>query len=103
MGDPTIERHEADGTGLFTLTVDGATVGTLDYHRTDPRVVHVDYVEVSPRLRGTGLGRRLVESAVTWARETHVTLVPICGYARAVLTSDPAFADVLTPGPPDRT
>jgi predicted GNAT family acetyltransferase len=95
MGEPTVERHEADGVGLFVLLLDGKKVGTMDYHRSQPRVVHVDYVEVSPRFRGTGLGRRLVEAAVDWARETGVTLVPICGYARAVLTSDPAFADVL--------
>lgn len=95
MAEPAIERQEADGVGLFVLSLDGKKVGTLDYHRSQPHLVHVDYVEVSPRLRGTGLGRVLVEAAVDWARETGVTLVPICGYARSVLTSDPAFADVL--------
>ncbi len=95
MTEPTVERHETDGAGLFVLMVDGVKVGTLDYHRTEPRLVHVDYVEVSPRLRGTGLGRVLVQAAADWARESGVTLVPICGYARSVLTSDPAFADVL--------
>jgi predicted GNAT family acetyltransferase len=95
MTEPTVERQETDGVGLFVLLVDGVKVGTLDYHRAQPQLVHVDYVEVSPRLRGTGLGRVLVQAAADWARENGVTLVPICGYARSVLTSDPAFADVL--------
>ncbi len=95
MADATVERDETDGVGAFVLVIDGDRAGTLDYHRASPRVVHVDYVEVSPRLRGTGLGRRLVEAAADWARETGCTLVPICGYARSVLMSDPVFADVL--------
>jgi len=95
MGEPAVERHETDGVGVFVLTLDGTKVGTLDYHRSAPEVVHVDYVEVAPRLRGSGMGRVLVQAAADWARETGVRLVPICGYARSVLTSDPAFADVL--------
>jgi hypothetical protein len=95
MSDFSIERREADGVGVFVMTREGATIGTLDYHRIDPSVVRIDYVEVSPRMRGSGLGRRLVEAAVAWAREGHLTLVPVCGYARHVLESDPTCHDVL--------
>jgi predicted GNAT family acetyltransferase len=48
-------------------------------------------VEVAPELRGTGLGRQLVEKAVAFAREAQLRVVPICSYARAVIARDPAL------------
>ena len=93
--DLAIERREADGVGVFTLTEGGSAIATLDYRRTDPRVVRIDFVEVSPRRRGEGLGQRLVAAAVDWARQDGLTLVPVCGFARHVLESDAAFHDVL--------
>ena len=53
------------------------------------RVLRIEYVEVAPELRGTGLGRKLVEAAVDWAKETDQKVVPICSYARMVIQRDP--------------
>jgi predicted GNAT family acetyltransferase len=86
--------REGDPSGVIVLHRDQAPVGRLDY-RVDGRVIYVDYVEVDPSLRGTGLGARLVEAAVAWARESGRVLVPICGYARSVLRSDARYRDVL--------
>ena len=54
--------------------------------------MRIEYVEVSPELRGTGLGRQLVAKAIDFAKEAKLRVVPICGYARAVITRDPAMA-----------
>ena len=72
-------------------------MGRLDW-RLGPDVAHIDYVQVDPALRGQGLGRRLVDAAVTYARETGRRVVPICGYAGHVLDADPRYADVLDRG-----
>ena len=58
-------------------------------------MLRIDYVEVAPELRGTGLGRQLVEAAVDWARAENLKIVPICGYARAVIARDPAMSALL--------
>ncbi len=59
--------------------------------------MRIEYVEVSPELRGTGLGRQLVEKAVAFANERRsFDVVPDCArYARAVIQRDPALSAAL--------
>lgn len=84
-GKVTVTREGAGG-GQFVLRVDGARLGSLDFTLPEAGVMRIEYVEVAPELRGSGLGRQLVQAAVDWARDSELTVVPICGYARAVIT-----------------
>ena len=88
----SIEREELNGVHEFVLRVDGERLGYLEFTRPDVGVMRIEYVEVSPQLRGTGLGRQLVAKAIDFAKEAKLRVVPICGYARAVITRDPAMA-----------
>ena len=88
----SIEREELNGVHEFVLRVDGERLGYLEFTRPDVGVMRIEYVEVSPKLRGTGLGRQLVAKAIDFAKEARLRVVPICGYARAVITRDPAMA-----------
>ena len=91
----SIEREELNGNHEFVLRVDGHRLGFLEYTRPDVGVMRIEYVEVSPELRGTGLGRQLVEKAVAFATESKLRVVPICSYARAVIQRDPALSAAL--------
>lgn len=88
--DDRLERSDAQ----IVLRRGGRAIGHLDW-RSGPALIHIDYVYVDPSLRGHGVGARLVEAAVAHARETGRRLVPICGYARRMLSRDPACRDVL--------
>lgn len=88
----SIEREELNGVHEFVLRVDGERLGFLEFTRPDVGVMRIEYVEVDPGLRGTGLGRQLVEKAVAFAREMQLRVVPICGYARTVIQRDPALS-----------
>jgi len=81
----TIEREESDGAHEFVLRVDGERLGFLEYTTPEAGVMRIEYVEVDPDLRGTGLGRQLVDKAVGFARDASLRVVPICSYARAVI------------------
>jgi predicted GNAT family acetyltransferase len=91
----TVTREEGSEAREFVLHVNGERLGSLDFARPETGVLRIDYVEVAPELRGSGLGRQLVEAAVEWARVENLTIVPICGYARAVITRDPAMSKLL--------
>jgi predicted GNAT family acetyltransferase len=91
----TIEREELNGSHEFVLRIDGQRLGFLEYTRPDVGVMRIEYVEVSPELRGTGLGKQLVEKAVAFATDAKLRVVPICSYARAVIHRDPALSAAL--------
>ena len=91
----TIEREELNGTHEFVLRIDGERFGFLEFTRPDVGVMRIEYVEVSPDLRGTGLGKQLVEKAVAFANDASLRVVPICSYARAVIQRDPLLSAAL--------
>ena len=91
----SIEREELNGVHEFVLRIDGERLGFLEFTRPDVGVMRIEYVEVSPALRGTGLGRQLVTKAVDFAREAQLRIIPICSYARAVIQRDPAMSPLL--------
>ena len=91
----SIEREELNGVHEFVLRIDGERFGFLEFTRPEVGVMRIEYVEVSPDLRGTGLGRQLVEQAVTFAKDADLKVVPICSYARAVIQRDPVMSASL--------
>lgn len=91
----TVTRDDGGGTQEFVLHVDGERLGSLDYTRPEAGVMRIEYVEVAPELRGSGLGRELVRAAAEWAREAKLKIVPICGYARAVISRDTEMSKLL--------
>jgi predicted GNAT family acetyltransferase len=91
----TIEREELNGRHEFVLRIDGERFGFLEFTRPDVGVMCIEHVEVALHLRGAGLGQRLVEEAVAFAKGASLRVVPICSYARAVIVRDPALSGAL--------
>jgi predicted GNAT family acetyltransferase len=90
----TVTREDGEAQE-FVLRIDGERMGSLDYALPEAGVLRIDYVEVAPELRGSGLGRELVQAAADWAREDNLKIVPICGYARAVIARDAEMSKLL--------
>ena len=91
----TIDREELNGAHEFVLRIDGERFGFLAFSRPEVGVMCIEHVEVARELRGSGMGKQLVQKAVAFARETKLRVVPICSYARAVMQRDPALAAAL--------
>jgi predicted GNAT family acetyltransferase len=54
---------------------------------------------VDDSLRGQGAARKLLDTAVAWARETQTQVKATCPYAKAQFEKDPSIRDVLAPKP----
>ena len=91
----TIEREELNGTHEFVLRIDGERFGFLEFTRPDTGLMCIEHVEVAVELRGSGLGKQLVQKAVAFAKDAKLRVVPICSYARAVMQRDPSLAAAL--------
>ena len=66
----------------------------MTYTVAGTRVI-IDHTDVDERLRGTGMGRKLVDAAVQWARQENARLMPLCPYAKSVFDKTPDYSDVL--------
>jgi predicted GNAT family acetyltransferase len=91
-----IKHEEHDGRGAFF--VPGGASGRLAeliYSRSSGQAAVIEHTEVSSALAGQGVGKRLVEAAVAWARGTGTTLVVQCPFARTVFDRNPGLRDVL--------
>jgi hypothetical protein len=93
MSDSPVVSDNADAS-RFELTVDGQ-VAELVYRRRADRLILV-HTGVPERLGGHGLGGRLVSAAVDRAAAEHLTVVPLCSFARSWLEQHPEVAGRTT-------
>lgn len=88
--------HEDTGQrGAFFLVKDGQRMAEMTYSRANASLVIVDHTEVDDSLQGQGVARRLLDTLVTWARDTHTKVMATCPYARAQFAKDASIRDVL--------
>ncbi|CAN5184295.1 GNAT family N-acetyltransferase [soil metagenome] len=65
-------------------------------YRTDAKNnIIIEHTEVVDELRGKNVGYQLVHTAVEYARQHHVKILPLCSFAKSVFDKKPAFEDVL--------
>ena len=89
-----IEHERSGHRGAFVVRKDGERLAEMTYTVAGSRVI-IDHTNVDDRLRGTGVGGKLVHAAVEWARAENTRLMPLCPFAKSVFDKTPDYADVL--------
>lgn len=82
------------GSDRFTVNENGEELGFISFI-DEGEVMTIDHTEVSPKLKGQGAGKKLVERAVQHARDEGKKVVPQCTFAKSVIDQNPEFQDVL--------
>jgi uncharacterized protein len=90
-----ISHEEHGNQGVFFIERDGARVAEMTYQRMGDSRILIDHTEVDVGLRGQGIARRLLDAAISWARQTSTKVGATCSYATAQFTADPSIRDVL--------
>jgi predicted GNAT family acetyltransferase len=67
---------------------DGDDVAVLVYEQGEGDVALLHTV-VPPSMEGRGVGSRLAEAAVGWAREQDLDVVPVCSFVQGWLARHP--------------
>lgn len=90
-------QHEEHGTkGAFYVEKDGEWLAELTYQREGQRKIVIDHTEVDESLQSHGIGKKLVEAAVKFARKNNLLIKPVCPFAKTVLEENEDYEDVLT-------
>ena len=90
-----IAHEESGHRGAFYAEQDGKRLAQMTYSRANSSLVIIDHTEVDPSLRGEGVGRQLLDSAVEWARATNTKIRTTCPFAAAQFEKDQSLRDVL--------
>lgn len=91
-----IKREEHGKRGAFYIEKDGEWIAEMTYAREGNRKIVIDHTEVDDSLQGQGVGKKLVEEAVKFARENNLLIKATCPFARKVLESSEEYEDILT-------
>jgi len=90
-----IEQFNRESKGFFKASEDGKEAGRMTYSWAGEDRFIIDHTEVNPEFSGRGVGQKLVESALNYARENHVKIIPLCPFAKAQFDRHPDWHDVL--------
>jgi hypothetical protein len=89
-------QHKHNGNkGQFFYEVDGIQKAKMTYSQAGSDKLIIDHTEVDESLKGQGIGYKLVEASVIYAREKQIKILPLCPFAAAVFKKKNDYSDVL--------
>lgn len=90
-----IQHTETERNGIFEAWLDNKQVGEMTYQRPTPQRMVIDHTRVFDGFEGRGIARQMVLAAVDFARLNSRFIIPVCSYARALLTRTDEYKDIL--------
>ena len=94
---PQVEHDPA--TNRFQARVSSGTA-VLSYAPAGPGLLELYSTYVPAQDRGHGVGGRLVEFAVAYARRQEMRIIPTCWYVAQWIREHPEHSDLVAVGPP---
>lgn len=90
-----IQHQENQQKGKFFYEENGQQLAEMTYTYAGNDKIIIDHTEVDDSLRGQGVGYKLVEASVQFARENNISILPLCPFANAVFRKKKEYSDVL--------
>jgi len=83
--------------GMFYVSNDDRILAEMVYTMPLTDKMIIEHTEVDEELKGQNVGYQLVKTAVEYARQHSLKIIPLCPFANSVFKRKPEFADVLAP------
>jgi predicted GNAT family acetyltransferase len=90
-----IQHKQVGKKGMFFVGQDGAIRAEMVYTLSSADKMIIEHTEVEDSLKGKGVGKQLVETAVSYARNHGHKIVPLCPFAKTILEEVTEWQDVL--------
>ncbi|HEX2534660.1 MAG TPA: GNAT family N-acetyltransferase [Chitinophagaceae bacterium] len=92
--EKTTIRFREDGQGRILYREEGHVLGEMII-AVDPPLLTAYHTEVKPEAEGKGVGKKLLEALVGYARENGLKIVALCPFVHAQFRRHPdTYADV---------
>lgn len=89
-------QHEFDGKrGSFFLEEGAKRFGEMVYVMAGPKKMIIEHTEVDESLKGQGIGGKLLDELVDYARKEGVKVIPLCPFAKAMFQKKEELRDIL--------
>ena len=90
-----IQQVDDNKHGIFKLFNGETVAGEMAYTWAGDTMLIIDHTDVNDQFRGQGLGRKLLNELVTFARGRNIKVIPLCPFAKSVFDKDLSIHDVL--------
>ncbi|GFZ85633.1 N-acetyltransferase [Aquaticitalea lipolytica] len=90
-----IKQEDNGKKGKFFVELDGKQEAEMTYTYAGSDKIIIDHTEVSEKLKGQGVGYKLVEAAVEFMRDKGLKVIPLCPFAAAVFKKKHEYSDRL--------
>lgn len=88
--------HSTDGhKGSFFIQDPPRILAEMTYVMAGEQKLIIDHTSVDISLKGQGIGRKLLDELIGFAREHHYKILPLCPFAKSVFDKDESIRDVL--------
>ncbi len=99
MADTHVTTHHNDELHRIEAVLeDGRVAGFAQYRSTEEGYYDVTHTEVDDAYEGQGIGSRIAEGVMEFARANSLNIVPSCPFLRSWLKQHPEDQDLLAPG-----
>lgn len=89
-----VKKNELGSQGEFIAQNEDEKMGKMTFSISENRWI-IDHTEVYANYRGQGVGEKLLEALVNWARKEKKEVLPLCPFAAAVFQKREDIRDVL--------
>ena len=90
-----IKQEDNGKKGKFFVELDGKQEAEMTYTYAGSDKIRIDHTEVTEKLKGQGVGYKLVEAAVDFMRDKGLKVIPLCPFAAAVFKKKHEYSDRL--------
>ncbi|WP_299227957.1 GNAT family N-acetyltransferase [uncultured Psychroserpens sp.] len=90
-----IKHEDTSIKGRFYYEIDGQVKAQMTYSHAGTDKIIIDHTEVDESLKGQGVGYKLLETSVAYARDKQIKILPLCPFAAAVFKKRTQYSDVL--------
>lgn len=91
----SFKQEEDEKRGKFILLEDSREAGEISYVWAGEDKFIIDHTETFEGFSGKGYGKKLVLHAIAYAQSKNVKIVPLCPYAKKVMSNDEQLKSMI--------